>query len=208
MPDSTPTVATQRALDNRQLSKAAQVLSGIITGISADGHLHDLEIQMLSTWLTAHPEVAQSWPGSAVARLVEEVLDDGAVTEDERTYLLCNLQKLFGEDFANTGSADPEVAGLPFDEDSTAPLRDATICLTGEFAYGTRSACQRLAEKHGCTAVAAVSKKVQFLIVGAHVSPNWVNTSYGLKIQRAMELREEGHSIGILSEERWLALLS
>lgn len=199
--------AIQNVLAHRQFVKSAQVLSGIITGIVADGHLHDMEIQMLSTWISANPEVAQSWPGSAVARYLADAMADGVITPEERAHLLQTLQQLVGSDFAESGAVEPEIAALPFDETAATPLQNSRICLTGEFVYGTRSACERLAEKAGCTPVAAVSKKVHYLIVGTNISPHWVNTSYGTKILRAMELREEGHQIGILRERDWLNLL-
>lgn len=199
--------AIQNVLAHRQFVKSAQVLSGIITGIVADGHLHDMEIQMLSTWISANPEVAQSWPGSAVARYLAEAMADGVITPEERAHLLQTLQQLVGSDFAESGAVEPEITALPFDETAATPLQNSRICLTGEFVYGTRSACERLAEKAGCTPVAAVSKKVHYLIVGTNISPHWVNTSYGTKILRAMELRDEGHQIGILRERDWLNLL-
>lgn len=199
--------AIQGAMAHRDFVKSAQVLTGIITGIVADGQLHDMEVQMLSTWIGAHPDVTQRWPGSAIARHLTEVLADGVITTDERAHLLLTLQQLVGSDFAETGAVDSGVAALPFDETAPTPLRDSRICLTGEFVYGTRSACERLAEKAGAVPVASVSKKVHYLVVGTNISPQWVNTSYGTKILRAMELKQEGHPIGILRERHWLELL-
>lgn len=193
------------AMANRALTRAAQVLTGIVTGIVADGHLHDLEVQMLSTWLAENGDVARVWPGSAIARLLQEVLDDGVITTEERAHLLRQLQQLVGSDFSETGSVTPDTSGLPYDHDCEVLLRDAGVCLTGEFLYGTRSACERLTEKVGGCPQSAVSKKTAFVVVGTHVSPNWVNTSYGRKIMRAMELREQGHRILIVHEKQWLA---
>lgn len=199
--------AIQGVLAHREFVKSAQVLTGIITGIVADGHLHDMEVHMLSTWISAHPDVTQRWPGSAIARHLTEALADGVITPDERAHLLQTLQQLVGSDFSESGAVDNEVAALPFDETADTPLRDSRICLTGEFVYGTRSACEKLAAKAGALPVAAVSKKVHYLVVGTNISPHWVNTSYGTKILRAMELKQDGHTIGILRERHWLELL-
>lgn len=198
------TKAIQAAVQNRQLTRSAQVLTGIITGIVADGLLHDLEVQMLNTWLTANAEVTHNWPGSAIARHLSEILADGVITPDERAHFLDTLQRLVGDDFAETGSVSSEVASLPFDEVTPVALRDQGVCLTGEFLYGTRAACERVTEKIGAYPMSAVSKKVNYLIVGTHVSPAWINTSYGRKIMRAMELKEAGHGIAIISEKRWM----
>jgi hypothetical protein len=39
------------------------------------------------------------------------------------------------------------------------------------------------------------------------VSPHWRQTSYGNKIERAVQLQEEGCAIEIISERRWLEAL-
>ena len=195
------------SMSNRELTRSMQMLTGIVTGIVADGDLHDMEVQLLNTWLTANPAVTTVWPGSAIARHVREVLQDGVITADERTYLLAELQRLVGADFSDDGAVDPSVASLPYDVDAVIDLRDVAICHTGEFLYGTRAACEQLTSKAGGLPVSTVTKKVAFLIVGTHVSPAWVNTSYGRKIMRAMELKEDGHPLFIVSEKRWLEAL-
>ena len=199
--------AIQQALGNRALTKATQVLTGIVTGIVADGHLHDMEIQMLNAWLTANIEVTTTWPGSAIAQLVSQVLTDGHISEDERQHLLTNLQSLVGSDFADTGSVSTEVAALPFDTGTFLFQEGQRLCFTGTFLFGTRNACEKLAVKAGLEPSSSVSKKLHALVVGSHISPDWVNTSYGLKIARAMELRDEGHPVLIVHERDWIAAL-
>lgn len=199
--------AINQALHNRALTKASQVLTGIVTGIVADGHLHDMEIQMLNAWLTSNTEVTTSWPGSAIAQLVSEVLADGHISEDERKHLLTNLQSLVGSDFAETGSVSPEVVALPFDTGVFTYEEGHRLCFTGVFLFGTRNACEKLAVKAGLEPSSSVSKKLHALVVGSHISPDWINTSYGLKIARAMELRDEGHPVRIVHERDWIAAL-
>lgn len=201
-------MAAGNVFGNRALSKASQVLTGIVTGIVADGHLHDMEVQMLSTWLASNDVVVNTWPGFAIARLVREVLADGIISEEERAHLLAQLQALVGNDFSETGAVDTAVAELPFDDNSVLKLMGSRICLTGSFLYGTRDACERIAIKAGSLPASNVSKKVDLLIVGTHIAPDWVNTSYGTKIIRAMELRDEGHRIAIVRERRWIELIN
>lgn len=200
--------AIAKTLDNRALTKASQVLTGIVTGIVADGQLHDMEIQMLSAWIAANKAVTNSWPGSAIAALVTQVLADGHVTEEERQHLLGNLQSLVGSDFSETGSASPEVCALPFDAGLPNFQPGHRLCFTGQFLYGTRNACEQLALKAGLETAPSVSKKLYALVVGSHISPDWVNTSYGLKIARAMALRNEGCSILIIHERDWIQALA
>lgn len=195
--------SAQKAIFKRKITKSTQVLTGIIVGMTADGHINDQEIHMLATWLKENAEVTSVWPGSAIAKHVSEVLIDGNITDEERKSLLYNLQKLSGSDFSETGSVTDEVVELPFDTPTHINLLGSKICLTGEFMYGTRAACERLVEKLGGAAMSTVSKKVNYLIVGSQVSPLWVNTSYGTKILKAIELKESGHQILIIREQQW-----
>lgn len=199
--------AAQALLRKRQLDKSMEMLLGLVTGIVADGYLHELEIKMLNTWLTDHADIAAVWPGSAIAQLLRSVLADGVITEAERDHLENTLTQLAASDFAHTGSISPEVIALPLDEHCTMSLQDANVCLTGEFLFGTRARCEEITAKAGAIPLGTVTKKIAYLIVGTNVSPHWAHTSYGRKIQQAMELQQAGHHIRIISERRWLTAL-
>lgn len=197
----------QRSLERHRANKAIEHLLGLIEGMVADNHLHDKEVQLLSTWLSANPEATSAWPGNLIGRKVQEVLADGIITEAERSHLLKVLAELIGSDFYETGNASAEVASLPIDDAVTVDIRNAGVCMTGEFIYGTRAACERLTLKAGGMPMDNVSKKVDILVIGTRVSPDWVHTTFGRKIQRAAELQAEGHPIEIISERRWLEVL-
>lgn len=200
-------VAIQKSLDRHRTTKAIEHLLGMVDGMVADNHLHEKEVQLLSTWLTANPDATSVWPGSVIARQVREVLADGIITEDERGHLLQVLTELVATDFSDTGNVSPETSTLPLNDSAAIEIRDAGVCLTGEFLYGTRAACERLTEKAGGVPMGNVSKKVAILVIGTRVSPDWVHTSFGRKIQRAAELQGEGHGIVIISERRWMEAL-
>lgn len=197
----------QKSLQRHRTNKAIEHLLGLIEGMVADNHLHDKEVQLLATWLSANPEATSAWPGSLIGKKVQEVLADGVITEAERAHLLKVLAELIASDFHDTGSASAEVATLPIDDAVTVELRNAGVCMTGEFIYGTRAACERLTLKAGGMPMDNVSKKVDILVIGTRVSPDWVHTTFGRKIQRAAELQNEGHPIEIISERRWLEVV-
>lgn len=200
--------AAASAINNRQITRAAQLLDGLVLGVIADGELNDREIQMLATWLRENEAVTSVWPGSAIAEHVRTVLADGVITPDERASLLAALQSIMSSDFVETGAVAPQVAGLPYDHECDVAMREAGLCLTGEFLFGTRASCERLSEKGGAVIRSSVSKKVRYLVVGTHVSPNWIAESYGRKIQEAIELRDRGHQIYVIPERRWMEALS
>lgn len=200
-------IASMNAMRQRQLTRLTEMLMGMVTGMVADAHLHDMEIKLLATWLDEHAEAAARWPGLVIARKVREVMADGVITEAERAHLLAVLQGLAATDFYATGSASPEVAALPIDDYVTVTMVNAGVCHTGVFLYGTRAACERLTLKAGGMPLDNVSKRTDILVVGTQVSPDWAHTSFGRKIQRAAELQEEGHRIAIISERRWLEVV-
>lgn len=196
--------ATQVVLQKRKLDKGVELLLGLVTGMLADGHLNDLEIKFLNAWLTEHDDVAAVWPGNVVAKLVSDILADGTVTESEHDRLIKMLTDLTGNNFVQTGSVTAEVMMLPVDEQCPVSLRDANLCLTGEFLFGTRAKCEEVAGLAGAVSYGTVTKKITYLVIGTNVSPNWVHTSYGRKIQQAVGLQQAGHPIKIISERRWL----
>ena len=197
----------QKSLERQRINKAVEHLLGMVEGMVADNHLHDKEVQLLSTWLNAYPETTSAWPGSVIGHKVREVLADGIITDEERKHLLKVLSELIATDFAETGSASAEVATLPIDDAVTVEIRNAGVCMTGEFIFGTRAACERLTLKAGGMPLDNVTKRVDILVIGTRVSPDWAHTTFGRKIQRAAELQDEGHPIEIISERRWLEVV-
>lgn len=201
------TFAIQNSLARQRITKAIEHLLGMIEGMLADNNLHDKEVQLLSTWLSANHEATIVWPASVLGCKVREVLADGIITDEERKHLLKVLSDLIATDFAETGSATAEVATLPIDDAVTVEIRNAGVCMTGEFIFGTRAACERLTLKAGGMPMNNVTRNVEILVVGTRVAPDWAHTTFGRKIQRAAELQSEGHPIEIISERRWLEVV-
>ena len=189
-------------------TKGVDVLLGIITGIVADGSLHDMEVQMLRTWLAANPSIANTWPGSSVNATIEDALDDGVIDSVERDNLLALLRGISTNQFAETGSASTEVVALPLDESCTINLNGAKVCLTGEFSFGTRADCELATTNAGAKLRSTVNGKTDYLVIGTMVSQAWVHTTFGRKIQQAIDAQSEGSKVKIISEERWKLALA
>src|SRR5690606_39920010 len=50
---------------------------------------------------------------------------------------------------------------------------------------------------------ASISKKIHYLVVGSIGNDQWLHSTYGTKIKKAVELREAGAPLSIVSEEHW-----
>jgi len=74
---------------------------------------------------------------------------------------------------------------------------------TGAMAFGPRKDCEVLVKERGGVICASVSRKVRYLVVGGIGNDQWLHSSYGTKIKKAVELREGGATLSIISEEHW-----
>jgi len=79
-----------------------------------------------------------------------------------------------------------------------------TFCLTGRFVFGSNLDCEETIAELGGSVVPAPGKDTDYLVIGELCSPDWVHTSFGRSIERAIELRTQGHTLGIISEEHWV----
>jgi hypothetical protein len=79
---------------------------------------------------------------------------------------------------------------------------------TGRFAFGTRQKVfEAISSLNGIPKDGFPAQSTRYLVIGVFASRDWYHTNYGRKIERAVELRAEGHPITILSEEHWRSFL-
>ncbi len=191
------------ALAKNRTEKACAQLIGLISGITADGHLHDLEIQFLRTWLSEKRSEGEHWLHHRLSAIIEHILADGVVTDDERAELMTALQDAAGVNFSETGCVTPETIAFPAD-DCEVVFANATFCLTGKFHFGSRGQCEAATTAAGGTCVGSVNRNTRYLVIGsAGATKSWKQATYGQKIDSAMKLKEKGHPIQIVTEEMW-----
>jgi NAD-dependent DNA ligase len=75
---------------------------------------------------------------------------------------------------------------------------------TGTCVFGTRKQCQTAVEELGGLNAKGVTKKLDYLVLGTYVTDSWAHESYGLKIEKAMEYRDSGVPLCIITEEHWI----
>lgn len=56
-------------------------------------------------------------------------------------------------------------------------------------------------------AVDGITSKLEYLVVGSLIEPSWAHTSYGRKIEKAIDYIAKGHGISIISEHQWVEAL-
>ena len=49
----------------------------------------------------------------------------------------------------------------------------------------------------------SVNKSLNYLVLGTYVTDSWAHENYGRKIEKAMEYRDKGVDLVIITEEHW-----
>ncbi len=171
------------------------ICDGSVTAAEADG---------LRRWLAGNPAVITGYPGSVLAKRLLQIFADGRVDPDEQRELSGLLLDLAGE----TEERDQPLnlsTRLPLDDPPPPVLfADHEYVFTGKMLYGTRNQCQEAARQRGATVHTTVTRRTRYLVVGPIASAAWVESTHGRKILKAVELRNAGHPIRIVTEEHWL----
>ena len=168
-------------------SKAILELKQVIESIMSDGVIEEQEVWALEYWLSQHEELSGYYPYDKICATVCNVLEDNIITLTEYE----ELQHIF-QGFINPISTEEAPACIV--------LEGKTFCLTGDFEHGDRASVEQLLASKGGIRKSGVSSKLDYLIVGDKGSQAWKFGNYGGKIQRAMELKENGSAIQVISE--------
>lgn len=191
-----------RAILERQTTQ----LIGIAQGLIADDHLADGEIYFLHKWLIANDAVRENPLISTLIVRIDEVLADGVIDEEERADLHSIIARLTASDFEMGELAKSTT--LPLTDPAPAVVFEGKrFCCTGTFTFGKRRDCEAaIAERGGV--VASLTKKTDFMVVGAYATESWKYESFGNKILKAVEMQKKGTPIAIVSEEHWQEALA
>lgn len=210
---TTPLVITIPYTPSPAAQKSADLLIGFARGILSDGILADQEIADLRLWLTTTEAAALGWPFDDLARRLDSIYADGVVDPDERAELREMLETLGAELHSPpTEQTPPPVeitsATLPLDEPPPALVfSGSTFCVTGKFAFGTRAKVHAAITARGGVPGERVTSDTSYLVIGAFASREWAHTSYGRKIEQAVDLRRGGQQLAIVGEDHWRASL-
>jgi len=178
-------------------------LIGVCRGVIADGIVDEREAIFIGQWIENHRGVADRWPVNILYARLTEMLKDGVLSRVEQEELLVTLRDITGE---SSLFAEPNRSTtLPLDKPPPeVKFEGKTFCLTGRFVFGSNLDCEETIAELGGSIVPAPGKDTDYLVIGELCSPDWVHTSFGRSIERAIELRTQGRPLGIISEEHWV----
>ncbi|WP_444891799.1 BRCT domain-containing protein (plasmid) [Microbulbifer sp. TRSA001] len=187
----------RKHLQDRQID----TLIGLSKGITADGQINQSEAEFLQGWLYQNSETKNP----IILNLLDKVsgmLADGFLDGDESSELFAALQSITGE-LSDDGEV-PKSSTLPV---CTPPPRiqftGKTFLFTGTCAYGSRKECQNVIDSLGGINAPRITKKLDYLVLGTYVTDSWIHESFGRKIEKAVEYRDSGLPLAIVTEEHW-----
>jgi NAD-dependent DNA ligase len=184
-------------LDDRQVTE----LVGVCRGLIADGLVNEREAEFLQKWLAANAGVTGNVVVCNLLRQITSLLEGRAAHHDEAKELFDTLEKFTGNDIELGETL--KSCSLPFDEPPPRlSFKEMKYCFTGTFVFGPRNDCEAAVQRLGATS-GTLTLKTNFLIVGAYATESWAQSSYGRKIERAVEMKENGHKIAIVGEQHW-----
>ncbi|MFA6288068.1 MAG: hypothetical protein WC661_11850 [Opitutaceae bacterium] len=190
------------ALINNQ-GKAIDQLIGLCRGILIDGVVADQEAAVFRTWVETYFDREPVFPFDLLKKRLDAIFADGVIDDVEREELAGIMQSLGGLS-ANEEGIEDLSASLPITQPAPAiSYAGAEFVVTGRCAYGTRAKVWDVITARGGVVHEQPRFETRYVLIGHFASRDWVHTSYGRKIERAVELRDSGHDLYIISEAHW-----
>lgn len=191
---------------DRIQSRQIDELIGLARGLTADGVINQAEIEFLEKWLAANAAVVNQPVIQTLYRRIREILSDGHADEEERNELFRTLSLFSNSDFELGETL--KATSLPLC--TPAPelhFEGHTYCFTGTFNFGQRKYCEQAVIDRGANTVKSPTKSTNVLVIGVYATDSWKHSSFGNKIIKACEYRDQGYPLAIVSEEHWVTHL-
>ncbi len=187
----------------RRVEQGLAEMVGLVRGVIADGKVSEEEAQRLSDWAKENPEISTRYPANLLARRLERIFQDGRVDATERRRLGAILTQL-AENPTGFGGGYPLATDVPV----TLPppevhFEGKTFVFGGEMAYGPTHACEREVLERGGVCERAVSRRTDYLVIGAIGQADWCQTGFASLIDEVVQYRTRGVPIAIITEEHW-----
>lgn len=185
----------------RLIRREIDQLLGICEFTLQDGLIDAHEAAEIYTWLNNHRACLNTWPASVLYARLRSMLADGVLDDDEQGDLLGLVASIVTPPVENKARApsslpvDSPVPDIVFDERS--------FCFTGVFDFGTRTDCHSAIRIRGGVPAERITQKLHYLVIGNVGAETWRHSSFGAKIAKAVEYREQGAPLKIVAETHW-----
>ncbi|MBR3864135.1 MAG: hypothetical protein IKJ19_03330 [Clostridia bacterium] len=165
---------------------ATQILNGIIKGIIEDGEVTEFECENLRDWLYENNYLVGHFPFDRLYSTIERVLEDETLLPKEAEEVKNLINELLNP--------------LYDCNNSFSSLKGKKVCLTGNFAFGEKSAVEQFVIQQGGEVSSVVDESTDILLVGnvdgEKASINQINST----VEKALKCNKNGCGILISKE--------
>ena len=193
----------------RTYDRSIDELIGIAKGILADNSINTNEAIFLKEWIKANFSEYEidNYPLNILLPRIQLYLQDNKLDKEEEKELIELLNDFTGgkplnEQIHSMATALPLTTPAP-----EITFKDKYFCFTGKFTIGTRKAVEELIKQHEGNTTRKPQSNTDYLVIGILGSQDWIHSTYGRKIEQALEMQEAGHHIKIISEEHLIKFL-
>lgn len=182
-----------------------QTLQGLCHGILADGEINEKEIYDLHKWLEDNDHLNTYYPYDELRSLVLSIVSDRKIEPEEVLVLKAYFNQFVKindkqvSEKIKEETSDIAISGLCTSEPNVE-FEGKTFCITGVLKRGKRESLENDIKKLGGIPTDSVNKKTDYLIVGDNGNPAWAFACYGRKVEKALTMRKEGHTIVLIHE--------
>ena len=188
----------------RRLDAGIDELIGLIRGIMADGDVSEAEAIMLAAWTVKHDEIASEWPVNVLVARLSRIFADGRVDDEEREDLKGLLQEILGENENPLITAPTRLC--PIEAATGCHLRSERVRVHWEICLWTASGSGGRGTRPWWADRQLRDAPDELLVIGSVGSRDWIHSSWGRKIEKAVEYAKLA-PVSIISEQHWSSFL-
>lgn len=176
-------------------------LLGLLSGMASDDRINSSELQVLLEFVRKNEDLFSRFPFDKITLALSDFFSR-RITEEQ---LLATIKSVTQVDYSSTGSiSEDQVPLCDFDEVDNVVIEGSVLVFTGKF--GGKTGFRKLIEERvvelGGLLRASVTTKTNYLIVGDETAVGWITSTYGRKIQMAMDLRKsDALNLQVLTEQ-------
>ncbi|MDF1659660.1 MAG: BRCT domain-containing protein [Verrucomicrobiales bacterium] len=193
-----------------EITNEIQSLQGMLHGVMADGHVSLEEATQIQRWINNNDYLKGTYPYDELDSLLLTVLADGEIDSEEQVLLRDFFEDFIEYSFAKKVRAESERVKAGALKEKTLPA----ICsncpeidfdarkftFTGTSAKGTKKEIEKQVIDLGGRVLPNLTNETEFLVIGSAGNPCWAFSRYGRKVEKAANMRKQGHNIVIVHE--------
>jgi NAD-dependent DNA ligase len=191
---------------NRLIDRGIDELIGICKGIIFDGVVNYPEAANLLTWLNNNKLIVNRPPAKELYQKLPILLAGNNLSADDEAQFLTLLLQITGSPAVMMDGDNPSTQ-LPLCNPVPEIIFEGrAFVVTGNFKMvPRRTVIQAIEELGGEVFLKNVRQDTHYLVIGDIGSAAWMHSTHGRKIEAAVELRERGTGIAIISEAHFMA---